>query len=345
MTSNELIQKIVLKISKFKIIIFIAGIGLGFLLFIYAKRIPTIYSSRASVFPLTASNENSAANSALSTVLGLSETPKSFSQEASINIVELALSRSTREAVAMERLDSLGNRTIAELVIDNVNKGIGFMGEKIKMPTDPIMLAAVGGNILKEGLFAKINKNGILEISYSSTDPTLVSPVSYVFIDKISSFYKDLKIRKAQIDYNFTIRKIDSLQQVLNAYDRRAIRMNNTTLFTPTDKIQYIIPKENLASDKERVMRQRDASANNREEALWRLQKVTPIIATLDKPDPPFSVKRPATLIYSFVGFLLGCLLSTLLVISGILYKYAKLQADNAIFGQPVLDNTTSTTI
>lgn len=345
MTSNELIQKIVLKISKFKIIIFIAGIGLGFLLFIYAKRIPTIYSSRASVFPLTASNENSAANSALSTVLGLSETPKSFSQEASINIVELALSRSTREAVAMERLDSLGNRTIAELVIDNVNKGIGFMGEKIKMPTDPIMLAAVGGNILKEGLFAKINKNGILEISYSSTDPTLVSPVSYVFIDKISSFYKDLKIRKAQIDYNFTIRKIDSLQQVLNVYDRRAIRMNNTTLFTPTDKIQYIIPKENLASDKERVMRQRDASANNREEALWRLQKVTPIIATLDKPDPPFSVKRPATLIYSFVGFLLGCLLSTLLVISGILYKYAKLQADNAIFGQPVLDNTTSTTI
>ena len=345
MTSNELIQKIVLKISKFKIIIFIAGIGLGFLLFIYAKRIPTIYSSRASVFPLTASNENSAANSALSTVLGLSETPKSFSQEASINIVELALSRSTREAVAMERLDSLGKRTIAELVIDNVNKGIGFMGEKIKMPTDPIMLAAVGGNILKEGLFAKINKNGILEISYSSTDPTLVSPVSYVFIDKISSFYKDLKIRKAQIDYNFTIRKIDSLQQVLNVYDRRAIRMNNTTLFTPTDKIQYIIPKENLASDKERVMRQRDASANNREEALWRLQKVTPIIATLDKPDPPFSVKRPATLIYSFVGFLLGCLLSTLLVISGILYKYAKLQADNAIFGQPVLDNTTSTTI
>lgn len=345
MTSNDLIQKIVLRISKFKIMIFLAGIGLALLFFVYAKRIPTIYSSRASVFPLTASNENSAANSALSTVLGLSETPKSFSQEASINIVELALSRSTREAVAMERLDSMGNRTIAEMVIENVNRNMGFMGEKIKMPTDQKMLAAVGGNILKDGLFAKINKNGILEISYSSTDPSLVSPVSYVFIDKISSFYKDLKIRKAQIDYNFTIRKIDSLQQVLNVYDRRAIHMNNTTLFTPSDKIQYIIPKENLASDKERVMRQRDASANNREEALWRLQKVTPIIATLDKPDPPFAVKKPATFIYAFVGFLVGCVLSMLLVIAGILYKYAKLQADNAIFGQPVIDNTTSTTI
>lgn len=345
MTSNELIQKVVLKIGKFKILIFIAGVGMAFLLFLYTKKVPAVYTSKASVFPLTATNENSAASSALSSVLGISEAPKSFSQEASINIVELALSRSTREAVAMHRLDSMGNRTIAELVINNANKSKGLFGEEIKMPTDPKMLAAVGGNILKEGLFAKINKNGILEISYSSTEPNLVSPVSYVFIDKISTFYKDLKIRKAQIDYNFTIRKIDSLQQVLNVYDRRAIRMNNTTLFTPSDKIQYIIPKENLSSDKERVMRQRDASANNREEALWRLQKVTPIIATLDKPDPPFNVKRPPTLLYTFIGFMLGCILSTLGVISGILYNYAKLQADNAIFGQPVPDNTTSTTI
>ena len=345
MTSNELIQKIVRKIGKFKILIFIAGLGMGFVLFLYAKTIPIVYSSKASVFPLTASNDNSAANSALSSILGISETPKSFSQEASINIVELALSRTTREAVAMERLDTFGNRTIAELVIDNVNKHKGMFGESIKMPTDQKTLAALGGNLLKDGLSAKINKNGILEISYSSTDPALVSPVSYVFIDKISSFYKDLKIRKAQIDYNFTIRKIDSLQQVLNTFDRRAIHMNNTTLFTPPDKIQYTIPKENLASDKERVMMQRDASANNREEALWRLQKVTPIIATLDKPDPPFSVKMPSTMLYVMVGFILGSILATLLVISGILYSYIKHQADSAIFGHPVVDTTTSTTI
>lgn len=345
MTSNELIQKIVLKISKFKILIFIAGIGMGTLLYLYAKSIPSIYSSRATVFPLTASNDNNSASSALSSVLGISETPKSFSQEASINIVELALSRTTREAVAMHRIDSMGNRTIAELVIANYNKHKGMFAEPIAMPTDERMLAAVGANLLREGFFPKINKNGILEISYSSTDPNLVSPISYVFIDKLSAFYKDLKIRKAQIDYNFTVRKIDSLQQVLNVYDRRAIHMNNTTLFTPPDKIQYIIPKENLASDKERVMRQRDASANNREEALWRLQKVTPIIATLDKPDPPFAVKRPGTMLYTFIGFMIGCVLATLLVISGILYKYGKLQADNAIFGSPALDNTTSTTI
>ncbi|MEJ7627913.1 MAG: hypothetical protein WKF35_13690 [Ferruginibacter sp.] len=345
MTSKELIQKIVLKIGKFKILIFLTGVGMALLLFLYAKRIPPVYTSKATVFPLTATNETSAASSALSSALGLSEAPKSFSQEASINIVELALSRSTREAVAMERIDSLGKRTIAELVIMNANKNKGMFGEEIKIPADPTLLAALGGEILKAGLVAKFNKNGILELYYSSTDPKLISPVSYVYIDKISTFYKDLKIRKAQVDYSFTIRKIDSLQRVLNVYDRRAVQINNTTLFTPPDKIQYIIPKENLASDKERVMRQRDASANNREEALWRLQKVTPIIATLDKPDPPFAVKRPSTMIYGFIGFLLGFILSTVLVISGILYKYAKQQADSAIFGTPVLDNTTSTTM
>ena len=323
----------------------ITGIALAVLLFFYTKNIPEVYSSKATVFPLSGSNDNSA-TSALSSALGLSEgSGRSFSQDAAINIIELANSRSTREAVALERLDSLGNRTIAELIIANANRFRGFMEPEIKIPTDTKSLGALGGIILMNGFNAKINKNGILEISYSSTDEKLVSPVSYVFIEKISAFYKDLKIRKAQIDYNFTLRKIDSLQQVLNVYDRRAVRMNNTTLFTPPDKIQYTIPKENLAQDKQRVIAQRDASANNREEALWRLQKITPIIATLDKPDPPFFVKEPPVVMYTLIGFLLGCVLSTVLLVAGILYRYAKAQASNVLYAQPRLDNTTSTTV
>ena len=344
MTTNELIQVIIRKVNRFKFLIILVGLGVASLLFIYAKRIPPVYSSRATVFPLSASTD-AAGSSALSSVLGLAEAPKSFSQEASINIIELALSRTTRERVAMERIDSMGNRTIAELVIMNYNKNKGMMEEDIVIPTNPTALASVGGTLLSTALFAKVNKNGILEISYSSTDPNLISPVSYVFIEKISAFYKDLKIRKAQNDYNFTIRKIDSLQQVLNVYDRRAIRMNNTTLFTPLDKIQYTIPKENLASEKERVMRHRDASANNREEALWRLQKVTPIIAILDKPDPPFSVKATSATFYGFIGFIMGCVLAILFVVSGILYKFGKIKTSSMLAPPPsVLDTTTSTT-
>jgi hypothetical protein len=332
-TTNDLIKKIFLKISRYKFLVITGGILLAGLFFLYAKSIKPVYSTRASVFPLTASSDNSASTSALSSLLGISESPKSFSQEASINIVELALSRTTREAVAMERLPELDNKRIAELLIDNYNKAKPFYASSIKMPTDTGSLAALGGEMLKGGLQAKINKNGILELNYSNISKDLVGHVCYKFIDKISEFYKDLKIKKAKLDYDFTIRKIDSLDVVLGTFDKKAIQLSSTTLFVPTEKIEFSIPKENLANQKEWVTRQRDASANNREEALWRLQKVTPIIATLDKPDPPFDVKKSSSVLYAGIGFFLGCLLSIFILIAGILYRYANHEIQKAIFG------------
>ena len=120
---------------------------------------------------------------------------------------------------------------------------------------------------------------------------------------------------------------------VLNSFDQKAIHLANTTLFVQPEKIEFSIPKENLANQKEWVTRQRDASANNREEALWRLQKVTPIIATLDRPDPPYEVKKPSSVIYGGIGFFLGCILSIIFLITGLLYKYATQEVSKAIFG------------
>ena len=350
MTTIELTRKIIRRLGKLKLVIFAAGIGLAALLYMYAQKIPPVYTAKASVFPLTASNENSSASSLLNSLTGIGEAPKSFSQEASINIVELATSRNTREAVAMEKLPNMGNRTIAELLIQSANKYKGVFDQPLKLPTNDTALRNMGGNIIKGGVLAKINKNGILEITFSSPDPNLVSPVSYVLIDKISQFYKDLKVKKARFDYDFTVRKMDSLQAVLNQYDRKAIRMANTTLFVPEERIEFTIPKENLINDKGRVVRQRDASANNREEALWRLQKVTPIIEILDKPDAPFEVKRTSTTMYGLIGLIFGCLLGVFVCIADILYKYLNSEISSAVFGDEsttvteVVDLTTTTT-
>ncbi|MFT3910171.1 MAG: hypothetical protein QM737_12140 [Ferruginibacter sp.] len=345
MTNHELVKKIFLRISRFKLLIILGGVIGAVFLFIYAKRVEPVYTSRATVFPLNATPDNSAATSALTSMLGLAETPKSFSQEASINIVELAQSRNTREAVALAHLPDRGNRTIASLLIENYNKTKETFVPKIKEPADSVALASIGGNLLKPDFTAKINKNGILEVNYSSKDISLVSPITYVFIDKISEFYKELKIKKAKLDYDFTVNKIDSLDKVLDSFDKRAIHMANTTLFVATDKLEFQVPKENLANEKERVSRQRDASTNNREEALWRLQKQTPIIAILDKPDPPFDIKQPSSVIFAFIGFIIGMILVALLCISGILYGYAKEEAKQAIFGEPEgeVNNTTTT--
>jgi len=119
--------------------------------------------------------------------------------------------------------------------------------------------------------------------------------------------------------------------------------MSNTTMFVPSERIEYSIPKENLANQKEWVTRQRDASANNREEALWRLQKVTPIIATLDKPDPPFEVQKPSSVLYGAIGFFLGSILMIFFLLSGLLYRYAKYEIHKAIFGTTAPAETVNT--
>jgi uncharacterized protein involved in exopolysaccharide biosynthesis len=333
-TNTELIRKIFTRISRFQILIIIGGIIGGVIMYIYARRIDPVYTSRATVFPLNATQDNSGATSALTSMLGLSETPKSFSQDASINIVELAQSRNTREAVALARLPDHNNRTIASLLIDEYNKTKETYQPKIKEPADQAELASLGGNLLKPNFVAKINKNGILEINYSSKDMSLITPISNQFIEKISEFYKELKIRKAKLDYDFTIKKIDSLERVLDSFDRKAIHMANTTLFVAPEKIEFQIPKENLVNEKERVSRQRDVSTNNREEALWRLQKQTPIIAILDKPEPPFEVKKPSAIMLGALGFIIGIVLTIALCISGLLYSFAKAEAKKAIFGE-----------
>lgn len=331
MNTQELIRKILIRIFKFRIPILAAGALLAAAMFFYARSKPTIYTSRTSVFPLNASSDNSMASSALSQLFGGAESSKSFSQDASINIVELATSRNTRESVVMERLPEKGNKRIVDLLIENYNKYRNPWSAAMVPPKDEASLAAYGGMMLKGGIDAKINKNGILEVNYSNTDETLVSPISYVLIDKISQFYKDLKVKKAQFDYSFTVRKLDSLKTVLNVYDRRAVTMSNTSMFVPEERIQYTIPKENLINEKSRVLRQSDAAANNREEALWRLQKVTPIIEILDKPDPPFDVTKPSSMIYTIIGFMLGAFLFTFLLVLPLLYRFIKLEVRKMI--------------
>ncbi len=324
MNYKSFISTVYTRLSRLKYFILIMGILVATVCFIYCKNIPKVYTSKATVFPLNATNDNANAASALSNMLGLTETPKSFIQEASINIVDLALSRNTREAVALERIPQMENKTIAELMINEYNKRKAIYKPSISVPSQNELLAAIGGDLLKGNFFAKINKNGILEINFSTTNENMVGPVSYMFVEKISAFYKELKMRKAKLDYDFMSLKVDSLESVLQSFDKTAIGMSNTTMFVASDKLQYQLPKENLGNEKSRVMRQRDLSTDNREEALWRLQKVTPIIAMLDKPDPPYETYKPSSIIYAVIGFFLSIILITLALIALPTYHYLK---------------------
>ena len=95
MNNIELIRKIIKRLKKFSWLIIIIALLFGGLFYFMAKQGVPLYTSKSTVFPLNSSSDNNISGSAISNILGLSDAPKSFSGEASINIVELATSRRT----------------------------------------------------------------------------------------------------------------------------------------------------------------------------------------------------------------------------------------------------------
>jgi len=332
----EFIKPAAIRLYRLKLIPIIFGIIIGLLFFFLKHQKGIVYTSRSTIFPLTAVNEGNSITSSITSLLGINSDTKSFSQDASINIVELAQSRFTREAVALQRLPQFNNQRIGELLINKHNKSKLFFLPSIKIPADTSQMAAVVADLMEDDIVARINKNGILELFFSSNDSALARLVNYSLTEKISKFYIELRIRKAKLDYDFISLKVDSLQQVLGSIDKHTVQIANTTFFVAPDRLQYQLPKENLGTEKDRVQRQSNAAIDNKEEALWRLQKVTPIVEILDKPEPPFDFKRPYALIFALVGFFIGMVLISIPLIADIAFRYVRWEIKNAIFNSNV---------
>jgi hypothetical protein len=330
-TSQSLTIKAFERLRKFKFVILFGGLIMAGLLYMYAKKIPVVYSVKSTLFPLTAGPEKNSTSSKLSELIGASGGAKSLTDEANVNIEEVAKSRKTREAVAEQKVESCDNKTIAALLIEEYNLRKAFYAPPIKKPTSETELRSVGASLLKDNYTVKFNKTNLLEVVFSSTNEKLITPVSYSLIGKIKEFYTQLKVKKAQFDFDFTERKVDSLDKVLSTYDKRRITLKNTTLFVKPNKLEYTIPQENLENDKLQVLAQRNGAASNREEALWRMQKVTPIIDMMDSPEPPFDTVQPSKILYALVGFIVGCILFSLLCIAGLLYKFTTHQVQQTI--------------
>jgi hypothetical protein len=331
MNNIEIIKQLLKRLKKFSWLIVIIALVFGGLFYYMANQSILMYTSKATVFPLNGTTESSP-GATISTLLGLGDASKSFTGDASINIVELASSRRTREAVAMVRIPSMQNKTISQLLIEENNKHVGFMRNQfIQIPKDSLSEINIANNLLKNAYVAKINKNGILELYFTYSDQQLVREVSYVYIEKLSDFYIDLKKKKAQIDYEFAVRKADSLLSVLNRLDKRAIALDESTFFTNEGLKRYNLPKINLAQDKATVQSQYYYAVNNRESAAYRLQKETPIIEPLDRPEPPFDTVQKSSTMYTLIGIILGLFIGILLVSWKIINKYMSEELQKAI--------------
>lgn len=333
MTNIDLLKQLIKRLKKFSWLIALTAVVFGGLFFFIAKKSVVIYTSKSTVFPLNSSSDNTISSSAISNILGLSDAPKSFSGEAAINIVELATSRRTREAVATSRVPALKNKTVAELLVEENNNHTGFMqNEPIDTKKlDSAMLVNLASTMLQNTFNAKINKNGILELYYNNSNQKIVREVSYIFIEKISDFYIDLKKKKAKVDYEFAVNKADSLLKVIKVLDKTAIQLDESTFFTNEDLKRFSLPKINLAQDKQTVQSQYYYAVNNREAAAYKLQKETPIIEPLDRPEGPYNSTSKSVKLYAFIGLLLGAFIGTIIVSWKIISNYMSFELNKAI--------------
>jgi uncharacterized protein involved in exopolysaccharide biosynthesis len=342
MATHELTTAIYQRLNKVKIIIIIVAILSALALILYAKQKPITYTSTASVFPLTSGNDNNATSSTLSALLG-SEATKSFSDDASINIIELALSRTTREEVASIHDSAMGNKTIAELLLDDINSHRGWFEKKVVMPPNQYSLITWAGDILKDGLNATVNKNNMLILTYTGRSPDLVREISYGFINKISLFYIQLKQEKAKRDFEFATSKVDSLRNVMSAKDNKLIEIDQRTLFTNTNKLEFRVPTENLIADKQMIRQQYAQAVANQQNAAYKLQKATPVIKLLDRPEPPYDIEDKSAVLFGIIGLVAGTIFTSLFFVSGILLRYCRQEVNKLIFGAHGSKNSTNT--
>lgn len=318
--------------KKIYIVLLIALLGSAVMVFL-ALRTPTTFTSTAIIFPLTAGNDNGSSSTVLGALMGAADIGKSFTDENSVNIVELAQSRTTRNEVARTRVPEKQNKTIAQLLLEDYNHNKSLLEKDIHIdPDDPYLINWAAG-VFEGNLNALITKTSSFQLGYTGRSPEMVRMVSYAFIDKISQFYIELKREKAKRDFEFATQKVDSLRGVMNSKDQKLIALDQKSLFTNTSKLQFRVPTENILADKQMLRAQYANAVANQQNAAYKLQKATPVIKLLDSPDPPYRSSRKSPLIYGIIGFLAGLVGTSILFASPLLLKYVKSEFAKLIYG------------
>ena len=92
------------------------------------------------------------------------------------------------------------------------------------------------------------------------------------------------------------------------------------------------------------MIRQQYAQAvANQQNAAYKLQKATPLIKVLDRPEPPYDFEHKSAVLYGIIGLFAGLILTSLFFVSGIILKFMKSEFNKAIFGSGSAKNTTNT--
>ena len=163
-------------------------------------------------------------------------------------------------------------------------------------------------------------------------------------VNKLSQFAVKLRREKANRDYEFASSKVDSLKRVMGAKDYQLIGLDKRLLFTNTNKLQFRVPTENLLAEKQLIRNQYVQAVTNQQNAAYKLQKATPLIEVLDKPEPPYDTQSKSVKIFAIIGFIIGIILIVFMLTANILIKYLTQEASKIVSGLSGSKQSSSTT-
>lgn len=160
---------------------------------------------------------------------------------------------------------------------------------------------------------------GIMNFSFTCSDEKLsIVTVSNLF-EKLSKYYIDKSTEKQQYDYDILKEKYDSINYVLASvqYELASFEDSNKNLFRKRD----LLRKNQLRVDEQKLQFMSGKAEEQLQIAKISLDNKTPFIQVIDMPIGPIKSNNPSLLFYALIGFIIGFIISVLVLSTLKMYK------------------------
>ncbi len=295
--------------ARWLLVMFCGGV-LGILMAWNSANKPTIHVATAIFHPDT---ENPKGGLDLTDPASLLSYSLSGYVPANNQIIGVLTSRRIADAVSQDTVIYKGKkRVLSKVYMELLNQSFSitrlvkriFKGGKGKLPVYKEI--SYCSKALRKNLKILTDDNGFVVMNFSFRDPELARQISYLFVDELKGYFKQLKTEKATNNLIFFQKRSDSVRLELEKLQFDIGNFYNTNKYSTNLIDQFNIKQ--LEAQRNFLNNIYSDIALQLERTRAQLQRETPIIQVLDFPEPPFEKVKPAIVLHFLLGVFLGVL-------------------------------------
>jgi len=298
-------------------LLLLAALAGALLLAIWAWLTPTVYTATASFHPDERDGFSvGALGDPISMILG---GGRAAGGAEAAQMMEVLQSRHLSELVAADTvLFDEQPQLLADLILQHLPTSwspsqlanwVQSWFRKKKIPTRKQKVIAAGRH-LRKNLQVEINDNGFIIMQMPFYDAELLQIICDKYIEKLKVYYRAQQTAKAEANLSFFTHRADSVRNELEKVKNQlAVYLERSNLSVSA---QSQLKQQELTLSITWLSEMYKSLILSKEQALAQLQKDTPVIQVLDKPEPPFHTDAPSVVLQAIVGAVLGALLYAL---------------------------------